>query len=184
MIAMSHRAITEATPALRRNARTWLLVLLAGLLVAVSGCGGDTLVPVEGIVTLDGKPVEGATVVFVPDNAPGRPAQAFTDADGRFQLSTVSQRGAQPGTYKVLVTKTTGILPPGAEPPSPDDELKMRKQRADYAKHSDQYLKSLLPTAYGSPTTTSLRCKVPPDQPVVLNLTSRAATHADPGSRP
>jgi hypothetical protein len=153
----------------------WLIPLTVVLLGSVSGCGGSKLVPVEGIVTLDGKPVEGATVVFLPDGASGRPAQGLTASDGRFHLSTVSEKGAGPGDYKVVVTKTVGILPPGAEPPSPDDERKMLKQREDFAKHSEKYLRSLLPTIYTSPATTPLHCKVPPEQPVVLNLTTSAS---------
>jgi hypothetical protein len=146
------------------------------LLGAMSGCGGSKLVPVEGIVNLDGKPLAGATVVFLPDGAPGRPAQSMTAGDGRFRLSTVSEQGAEPGNYKVTITKTVGILPPGAEPPSPDDERKMRKQREDFDKHSDKYLRSLIPTVYGSPTSTPLRCKVPSGQPVVVNLTSAGSS--------
>jgi hypothetical protein len=159
--------------AIRVRLHVSLAVVLFG---AMSGCGGSKLVPVEGIVNLDGKPLAGATVVFLPDGAPGRPAQSFTAGDGRFLLSTVSEPGAEPGNYKVTITKTVGILPPGAEPPSPDDERKMRKQREDFDKHSDKYLRSLIPTVYSSPTTTPLRCKVPPDQPVVLDLTSAGSS--------
>jgi hypothetical protein len=147
-------------------------LLILGV-VLLPGCGGPKLVPVEGVVDLDGKPVEGATVVFLPDGVSGRPAQGLTAGDGRFRLSTVSEQGAGPGEYKVIVTKTVGILPPGAEPTSPDDEQKMRKQREEFDKHSEKYLRSLLPSVYSSPVTTPLRCKVPPDREVVLNLTSR-----------
>ncbi len=44
--------------------------LVAGLLGGLVGCGGDgqaPLVPVHGKVTLDGKPLVGKTVKFIPD---------------------------------------------------------------------------------------------------------------------
>ncbi len=161
------------------STRAWVVPFFAiALLGSLSGCGGSKLVPVEGVVNLDGKPLEGATVVFLPDGVPGRPAQGLTAGNGRFRLSTASEPGAAPGDYKVLVTKTVGILPPGAEPTSPDDERTMIKQRADFAKNSDKYLRSLLPGLYGSPAMTPLRCKVLPDRQVVLNLNSAAGSHS------
>ena len=49
-----------------------------------TGCGGkDQPVPVRGTVTLDGKPVAGAAVHFVPDQG-GSPASAETQADGSY----------------------------------------------------------------------------------------------------
>ena len=58
---------------------------LAVLLAAAVGCGGKfTPVPVGGVVTLDGKPVEGATIYFyaVGDEKDGRPAHGTTDKAG------------------------------------------------------------------------------------------------------
>jgi hypothetical protein len=81
------------------------------LLVAVvlgGGCGyrRPARVPVEGTVTFDGEPLEGASVMLFPE-AGGRPANAVTDAAGTFTLSTYGGKdGAKPGRYKVVVTKT------------------------------------------------------------------------------
>ena len=61
-------------------------ILLAGL-----GCGGkDRLVRLEGIVTLNDEPVEGAIVSFLPDEAGGRFASGTTAKDGSFRLTTTS----------------------------------------------------------------------------------------------
>ena len=91
----------------------------AGLfvLVTVVGCGGGGedigAVPVEGTVTMDGKPLAGAAVAFVGTTEGTRAAAGVTDESGKFVLTTVEQGdGAIPGEYKVTVTKTKG------EPPS------------------------------------------------------------------
>jgi hypothetical protein len=80
------------------------------IVVALSGCsGGDKpkLAPVTGLVTLDGQPVEGAAVMFVP-TAGGRPAQGLTDAQGHFELMTFKTGdGALLGEHRVSVTKMT-----------------------------------------------------------------------------
>src|SRR5688572_7135503 len=81
------------------------------ILLAVVGCGPDTshlpaTVPAEGIVTLDGQPVENATVMFIADTG-NHHATANTDAQGKFRLSAFKEKeGAVPGTYKVEVNKT------------------------------------------------------------------------------
>ncbi len=46
-------------------ASRWLLA--AALTALAAGCGGSgKFVPVEGVLTLDGKPVEGATISLLP----------------------------------------------------------------------------------------------------------------------
>ena len=79
--------------------------------VGVAGCGPRTrlegLAPVEGTVTFRGKPVEGASVVFVPAVAGKRAAVGTTDATGRFRLTTKDPGdGALPGAYAIAVSKT------------------------------------------------------------------------------
>src|SRR5205807_2290024 len=66
-----------------------LAVLSACLVLAQCGCGGkDRPVKLEGLVTLDGEPVEGAIVSFLPDEGAGRFAHALTAKDGSFRLTT------------------------------------------------------------------------------------------------
>lgn len=72
-------------------------------LVMFAGCSGTGPVPVEGVVTFDSKPLEGATVMFRP--AQGRPSVGKTDAAGRYRLRYTSERdGAVPGTHVVSIT--------------------------------------------------------------------------------
>jgi hypothetical protein len=80
-----------------------------------SGCGPDTshlpkTVPAEGVVTLDGKPVDGAQVVLVPAADGAHGAFGTTDANGKFALRAFEQKeGAVPGSYKVQVSKTVEV---------------------------------------------------------------------------
>src|SRR2546423_1205426 len=75
---------------------TWREITLLTCFVALAGCGRQ-FVPVEGTVTLDGKPLAGATVAFVPEG-PGQPASGFTDNEGVFRAGTLAKAdGAAPG---------------------------------------------------------------------------------------
>jgi hypothetical protein len=86
--------------------------LLAIAMLASIGCGsgGSHLpktVPASGTVTLDGKPVDGAQVVFVPAGDGATGAFGTTNASGHFSLRSYDEKdGAIPGTYKVQVSKT------------------------------------------------------------------------------
>jgi len=85
------------------------LPLLAALAAAaLSGCdSGPRLVPVTGTVTLDGKPLEGANIAFVPDqgNAVSTPGTDLTGASGNFKIAYNNRAGLAPGKYKVAISK-------------------------------------------------------------------------------
>jgi len=67
------------------------------------GDSGPTIAPVQGKVTLDGKPVPDALVVFKPEQ--GRPASAMTDTNGDYSLVySQSSKGAALGKYRVEIT--------------------------------------------------------------------------------
>jgi len=105
------------------------------LLLGASGCGSQKselagrLVPARGQVSLDGKPLGGAQITFVPDFTGGERAVALSDDDGRFDLSTVPSgqsasdkplAGAVPGPYRVSIlkfqTRDGGPVPPDKPP--------------------------------------------------------------------
>ncbi len=74
-----------------------------GVLLAGCSPGGPEIATVTGTVTMDGKPLPLAAVVFIPEN--GRPAGATTDDGGRYSLSFSEGRdGAIPGKNRVLIT--------------------------------------------------------------------------------
>lgn len=80
-------------------------ICVAGLLWATAGCSqGPQLVTVEGQVTLDGKPLADASVIFRPA-AGGRPSIGRTDEEGRYVLQfTEGQQGALVGSHAVSIT--------------------------------------------------------------------------------
>ncbi|WP_417390529.1 carboxypeptidase regulatory-like domain-containing protein [Gimesia sp.] len=70
------------------------------------GCTGGSdvdLGTVSGIVTMDGKPLSSAIVIFVPEK--GNPSSGRTDADGKYDLIYLGNtRGAILGSHKVKIT--------------------------------------------------------------------------------
>jgi len=82
-------------------------VMCSICLLFVFGCGSSNrpeLVPVTGVVTMNGKPLEGARVTFVPENIRG--ASAETDAAGNYELIYIRDiKGAPPGLHKVFISK-------------------------------------------------------------------------------
>src|SRR5262245_48469005 len=110
------------------------LVGLAMVLSAAAGCGKYTPVRVSGEVTLDGAPVEGATVYFyaVGDDKEGRPAYGTTDKDGKFRLSTMgNEDGALRREYKVVIAKYVPSNPNLKVPNFPDTP-EGKAQRDDF----------------------------------------------------
>lgn len=87
--------------------------LLAGLLVCAIGCGNSKIAPVSGRVTMDGKPLVNAMIIFEPisdDPNPGPGSKARTDSDGRFTLEQLSgdKIGAMVGKHRVMITAYDG----------------------------------------------------------------------------
>jgi hypothetical protein len=98
------------------------------------GCAGSQVeapdlpdaVPVSGVVTLDGQPLEHATVTFAPKKTEGSAASVgTTDAAGKFELYVVRPgvdpnnplKGAIPGEYTVTVSLL--VKPDGTPVPAP-----------------------------------------------------------------
>ncbi|AGA31417.1 carboxypeptidase-like regulatory domain-containing protein [Singulisphaera acidiphila] len=93
-------------------ARPASTIALATALLAGCGTGDETdsyrLVQVSGHVTLDGKPLEGAKVLFTPSeaNKPNTPGVDVTGQEGNYKLMYRGRSGVAPGTYQVFVAKT------------------------------------------------------------------------------
>src|SRR6516162_4504247 len=78
------------------------------LLLLPAGCGKSNYAPVSGRITMNGKPLANAAVVFspIPDigsSSAGPGSGATTDADGRYTLliTGTTTRGAVIGKHKV-----------------------------------------------------------------------------------
>jgi hypothetical protein len=70
-----------------------------------------------GTVTLNGEPLEGATITFTSTEAFGHSAFALTGADGSYTLETfaANKPGAMLGDYHVYVMKTIIVDARGEE---------------------------------------------------------------------
>lgn len=101
------------------------------MIASLPGCdgGGLALVPVKGIVTVNGDSIGEVGVSFRADSAKGNTTThiptATADDDGNYELITGGEKGAPPGWYKVIVTPpslpiTGGEMP--ATPPTPFDK--------------------------------------------------------------
>lgn len=153
------------------STHAWLLAAVIAV-VPFMGCGrsGPPVQMIRGVVTLDGKPIEGVAVTFTPVVA-GAGIQAFgtTQADGSYALSAF--RGAKPGTgtivgeYLVTCTKTLGDERPAEVPPPPDDAPvaeyeAWRKDEAKRQRAKPTPIQYLVPKAYGDSETSGLKVTV------------------------
>ena len=91
----------------RRRVLAALPLALACLAAGCSRSDRPPLGRVGGTVTLDGSPLAGALMVFIPDG-PGRSAIATTDSVGRYELAYLRDiAGANVGTHTVRITTAT-----------------------------------------------------------------------------
>lgn len=99
----------QALPLIQRASR----LLSVCLLVAGSGCSTGRsdlpqLVPVKGTVLLNGAPLPGATVQFLPEA--GRSSIGRTDPSGQFELLYGDGLpGAVAGAHRVMITAAREI---------------------------------------------------------------------------
>jgi hypothetical protein len=143
-------------------------LLLLGLLLAGVGCGSPESA-IEGVVTLDGKPVDKATVTFNQADGGGRPVAGVTNSDGVFKLS----ERIKSGTYKVTVSKREAADAGGPiDPSKPDQQDKMVKMMMG-GKGKGPAPKSLLPEKYESAKTTPFDITIPHSGQVKLELASK-----------
>lgn len=102
----------------------------------VTGCGGVGAT-VEGLVTLDGRPLPAARISFHPD-FPGPVAYGVSLDDGSYGIKTgANQSGLAPGRYRVTVF-AMDVVDGASEKAGP----------------------LLTPSVYGNPAETPLRCEV------------------------
>jgi len=131
--------------------------VITGVLVFVAGCGGGTdewvearekVYPASGVVTLDGQPVEGATVIF-HSTTNKISAQGMTDEDGRYHVMTYEDNdGAVAGKHTVTVRKSEYV----------------KKQTRHHTEEEPSYYKvatEILPEEFATEKTTTLEVTVP-----------------------
>ena len=141
--------------------RMSLLLVVPG----VAGCSRDFL-PVEGIVLVDGKPVENGTgLLFCPLDKPGRPATGRVGADGRFTMQSGPREGVMRGRYKVAISNSTNtveqpVFDGEASPWSPEFQKYEQRLREFLAQPARP---GMIPVAYSSMVSTPLEWRVPED---------------------
>ncbi len=80
------------------------VLLCSFMATAMIGCGpgGPEIARVQGTVTMDGKPLPAAVIMFVPQK--GRPSASETDANGKYTLEfSAGRKGAIPGINRVEI---------------------------------------------------------------------------------
>jgi hypothetical protein len=78
------------------------------VLLALAGCNGQGIAPVSGQITLDGRPLANAVVLFEPDDDrhnPGMGSAGKTNDDGRYELRQIQpdRAGAIVGRHRVTI---------------------------------------------------------------------------------
>jgi hypothetical protein len=109
----------------------------------------EALVPVTGVVRVEGQPLTAGWITFYPDEAHGNQRSHLSVAqiqtDGTYALTTNGHRGAPPGWYKVVVASSPDPIP--LKPPRNPDG-------------TPRNLRWLMHEKYTRPETTDLRVKV------------------------
>lgn len=126
--------------------------LFAVLATTATGCGrsdAPELAEAGGTVTYNGKPLEGANVVFIPD-AGGPAAYGTTGPDGTFTWMTRGEPGAMVGPGKVAITAFEELAEPKEEEDLTAEDLKKMSQ-------------SRIPEKYGRVETSGLTATVTGD---------------------
>jgi hypothetical protein len=163
---LSRRGFSPPLALLNRS-----LSAFVALALVMSGCAKSPpqIVPVSGVLLLDGKPLPQAKIEFVPDiSGFGAETKSFaiTDDQGRFTLANVftQQPGAAVGKHFVLVTE----VPTPREFRSQDPAT-----QAKYAQHLAKLGNRPIPPSY-SVFATALVVEVtaePKEYPIELKRT-------------
>ena len=174
------------------SVRTACLLMVAFCALLSVGCGGGQA-KVEGVVTLDGSPVQGATVTFTPTEGSAVPGIGLTDGSGEFRIESGAKSGLASGTYKVTVVKeeaSQGDAPVrmGTEKPAevakmPGMAEMMKSGRLDPSKMKPGFMpkpaksepkpKGLLPSKYANVGSTPFTITVPTNGKLKLELQSK-----------
>lgn len=137
------------------RSRAWSVgLLLAALLLPGCSQSPPAIIPVEGVVTLNGKPLPNALVQFVPmlqGFGAEYIATGTTDDAGRFKLACLGREGACAGENRVTVS----------DPPTPEEA---RGQSGEAQKAASRFKAALknrpIPEQYTIPGLSPLRVTV------------------------
>lgn len=151
--------------------RTWLVSVCVIVAASLSGCGDQLktppVAPAAGVVTYNGSPVEGATIVLMSDASKeaGWSCSGTTNATGAFVITTVfapgtEKKGVPAGDYTAVVAKFE------AAPAPPKDLKEYQKQQQEKNKagipvsNASTAPKPLIPIKYAIDATSDLKFKI------------------------
>lgn len=135
--------------------RCFCYVYLAWLAMVALGCGGKpNKVPVNGqLLYEDGKPVEEATIRFVPEGS-GQEEAGVTGKDGKFMMMSL------PGNYAVVVHKAASASPGSATVSSSPEDMAAAMKKVMATSKPKAKAVDPVSTIYATPEKTPLKCKV------------------------
>jgi hypothetical protein len=153
--------------------------LIVVCLLPLLGCSGSDrpeLAKASGKVTLNGEPVSGASVMYVPATG-GRAASGVTDENGVYRMSSYDdpELGVAVGEHRVSVSKIGGdgafaLSPAAPAPADPNANLVSPIAFKDEDPMNPPKIEYLVPHKYGNPESSGLTVTVPADGSDQLNL--------------
>ncbi len=168
-------------------------LILAGIFCFLSGCGGEKypdglpkIYPVTVNVTQEGKPLEGATVVFAADESSDSRwgVGGCTDAAGKAIMSVNGKyKGCPAGKYKVVVSKSVTESNQDKIPPAPDAVKDPKAFGEWYHQYGEMPIVnkvfSLVEDKYSNSKTTPLSVEVTENGEKTFSLDAGKAVHKE-----
>jgi len=116
----------------KANRRRIGSAVVAGMICLLAlGCGGQQLPQVTGTITVDGKPAEGAVLLFHPNGGGATSiGSAVAASDGTYRIVSNQNPGIPPGKYLVTVSWPD----PSYKPPERDVMLGTAESGPDLLK--------------------------------------------------
>jgi len=116
---------------------------LAALLVVTVGCTGSKQAAVTGEVTLDGDPVDGGTINFIPTGGDTAGVTAWGKIEGgRYSIPASEGPAVGPNRVEIRWDRKTGKTIPAVPPAPPDTMIEETAQAVPARYNTESELKA------------------------------------------